>query len=135
MRENFPVDICPNSHTFQDQGDVFSCLYIQKNNAVYRKKMLASQKVVPEHQFSYQTQVQCAVGLFFVIYQYSWKPCLIINENICGSCAVYMHSGAPRHLLRTIRQYLNLTFSIHWLVSRSPVNWSAGSPFVNPIQL
>lgn len=29
MKENVPVNICPNSHTFQDRGDVFSCLYIK----------------------------------------------------------------------------------------------------------
>lgn len=98
------------------------------------KRILASWKIVPEDELSYQTQMQCAVGLFFMIYLYSWKTCLIVNENICGSCAVYMCNGAPPHLLRIIRQYLNLT-DVQWIARGSPVSWSAGSPVVNPMQL
>jgi hypothetical protein len=69
MRGNVPVNVCPNTHTFQDKGDVFTFLYISitLQSAIREIWYLR----VPEDQLSYPIQVQSAVDLSLMIYQYS----------------------------------------------------------------
>jgi hypothetical protein len=46
----------------------------------------------------------------------------------------FMHDGTPPHFLRIIRQHLNQTFSEQWIGGGGPVNWSARSPGLNPLE-
>jgi hypothetical protein len=44
-----------------------------------------------------------------------------------------MNDGAPPHFFQIVRQHLNQTFGEQWTGSRSPVNWPARSPDLNPL--
>jgi hypothetical protein len=47
----------------------------------------------------------------------------------------FMHDGSPSNFLRIVREYLNQTFGVlvHWIGRGGPVNWSARSPDLNPL--
>jgi hypothetical protein len=45
----------------------------------------------------------------------------------------FMHYGAPPHFLRIVGQHLNQTFGEQWIGRWGPVNWSARSPDLNPL--
>jgi hypothetical protein len=45
----------------------------------------------------------------------------------------FMHDGAPPHLSRIARQYLNDHFPWKWIGRNGPVTWSPRSPDRNPI--
>ena len=58
------------------------------------------------------------------------------RKHICFMCSVHvLYNGAPYHLSRTIKQYLNLTSDVQCIVRGIPVNSSAESTFVNRMQL
>jgi hypothetical protein len=45
----------------------------------------------------------------------------------------FMHDGVPPHFLRIVRQHLSQTFGEQRIGREGPVNWSARSPDLNPL--
>lgn len=45
----------------------------------------------------------------------------------------YLHDGAPAHVTRQVRDFLNLSYPGRWIGLNGPVRWPARSPDLNPL--
>ena len=45
----------------------------------------------------------------------------------------FMYDGAPPHLTRVARQFLNQHFTNKWIGREGPIAWPACSPDLNPL--
>ena len=52
---------------------------------------------------------------------------------IIRSQKYFQHDGAPPHYARQVTEYLNKSFSNHWLGHGEPVAWPLRSPYLTPL--
>jgi hypothetical protein len=84
MSSKDPVSVCFNTNTFQHVEHVYILLDIGLTLQTLCEK-------VDQLRYLTDSQVQFTIDFCLKIYQYSWKMCLFIDDNTCGSCMMGHH--------------------------------------------
>jgi hypothetical protein len=130
MSKKIPVNVCPNTSTFENMGDI--CIWLgtristpyalrdgrHLRRSDVRASCLTQQTAAFYHRFMFNDLPAVLEDVLHHQWQHTW----------------FMHDGAPPHFLCTVRQHLNQAFGGLWIERGGPAKWPARSPYLNPLE-